>query len=524
MATSLKQLIVTFQANSQPILKTLGTIENRLGHLQRNLRATSDAFMNMGREIGLSISLPLSALGIASLKATADMQSLEATLTSVLEKFRGSIPIEQAVSNEMDYLKKTANELGVSLSDITKPYVSYLAASKDSLPVSQKVAKAFLSMSSAMGLSGEETQRVMKGITDINSKVTVAAEELKGQLGDAIPGAVSLFAEALNVTEPQLFKMMNQGLVTSDILEKVADVINKKYAGAIDKGSKTIRANFNRIGNAFFMLRTNIGKGMDQSFQVNEKMAKFATWLEKLSDNFARLDSKGKKIILTIGLFLAVIGPLLLTLGSIIKIFQLVIVGANGLIFALKGLWGIITILIPIFRALWLIISANPIGLLIASITLLIVYWQDLLKLMSGFSDMLVSLFMSDIFDPFYDLTFEMIDAWNDLIDLFKSAFDWLSKISLSGAWDKVKSFTGFGDNSATPISDFSANAKSAVMNSGSNITNNPVANNQKTVNNNLVVNIPAGMRASDSSSLKDAVKQAIAEQNRQNYIELGAQ
>ena len=57
------------------------------------------------------------------------------------------------------------------------------------------------------------------------------------------------------------------------------------------------------------------------------------------------------------------------------------------------------------------------------------------------------------------------------------------------------------------------------------NTTNmSSIANNQKTINNNLTVNIPHGMSGSDTTGIKNAIKQALQEENRQSYIELGAQ
>jgi hypothetical protein len=43
-------------------------------------------------------------------------------------------------------------------------------------------------------------------------------------------------------------------------------------------------------------------------------------------------------------------------------------------------------------------------------------------------------------------------------------------------------------------------------------------------VNNNLTVNIPPGTSSSDSQSIKSAIKAALFEENRQSYIEVGAQ
>ena len=45
-----------------------------------------------------------------------------------------------------------------------------------------------------------------------------------------------------------------------------------------------------------------------------------------------------------------------------------------------------------------------------------------------------------------------------------------------------------------------------------------------KNINNSLVVNIPASVSSSDAMNIKDAVKRALSEQNRQSYMEMGVQ
>jgi len=499
MATSLNELIVTFQANSRPVVTALNKVDAKLQHTVKFLSSTSESFTRLGRELGLIVSLPLLGLGGASLKAAADIQSLEASLTSVLSKFETGLPIEQAVSDEMEYLKKITDELGVSFSASIKPYTRYLAASKDSLETNRKVMKSFLGLSSGLGLTTNDLDRVIRALEQMQSKGRVMSEELKLQLGDAVPGAVGLFAEAIGVSTEQLFKMMEQGEVTSDVLSKVADTIDKKYGAAIDKGSKTIRANANKIGNAFFMLRKNVGLGMDETFKINDKMEGFAAWLIKVSDNFARLDESGKSVILTIGTFLAVIGPLLLVLGTMGKVFRL---AASGL----KLLIGPIVAIAVQFGRFSAILAANPLGLFIASTISIIVYWKEIVSL--------------------FDKAFQ----W-----LSKISFDWLSKISFGGI---LKKFQESPENSKSLVEGMGSSISGAVGAFNNFLAqrdllpdsflsggrNNSPANNQKTVNNNLTVNIPAGMSGADSASIKGAIKQALAEENRQTYIELGIQ
>jgi tape measure domain-containing protein len=480
MATSLKELIVTFEANAKPVVNALNQIDAKLKHTTRSLRSTGESFTRLGKEIGLTLSLPLAALGGASLKAAADIQSLEASLTSVLAKFDTGLPIQQAVANEIEHLKSVTTDLGVSFNASVKPYTRYLAASKDSLETNRKVIKSFLGLSAGLGLTSEDVNRVIRALEQMQSKGKVMSEELKLQLGDAVPGAVGLFAEAMGVSEAELFKLMEQGKVSSDVLSKVADTIDKKYGAAIDKGSKTIRANTNRIANAFYMLRVNVGRGMDETFKINDKMASFATWLTKVSNNFARLDENGKKVILSIGLFLAVTGPLLIALAAIARIVSFAVLGFNLLVKPLFLIIGLLPKIIAGFRFLSLAMAANPFGAFLAISSSIIIYWKE-------------------------------------IVGLFEKAFDWLSKISLSGVWGKFKDFVGFGDNQV----DIASGAKASMANT-TNMSS--IANNQKTVNNNLTVNIPPGMSGSDAIGIKDAIKQALQEENRQSYIELGAQ
>jgi tape measure domain-containing protein len=478
MATSLKELIVTYQANAKPVLSALNKIDNKLKETTRNLRTTGQAISSAGREIGLALSLPLAALGGASIKAVADIQSLEASLSSVLKKFETGLPIQEAINEEMRFLKQTADEFGVSLTTIQRPYVQYLASSNDNLQVTRKTIKSFLGLSTALGLTGPQTELVVKALSQMQSKGRVASEELRQQLGDNVPGAVQLFAEAAGKTVPEFQRMMEAGEVSADILAKVADVIEVKYNAAIEKGAKGIRANTNRIANAFFMLRAEVGKGIDETFNVNERMAKFADWLLKVAENFGRLDAKGKSFILTIGALLVVVAPLLIALGTLIKILGIAGAGFLFLVRPLKWLITGLPIIIAGFRFLFALMAANPLSAFILATSAIILNWQK-------------------------------------IVDLFESAFNWISKISFSGLFDKVTNFVGdLGF-------DFNGGARDAM--STTNQNNNSTTNN-KTVNNNLTVNIPEGATASDANSIKSAIKQALAEENRQTYIELGAQ
>ena len=87
MATSLKELIVTYQANTKPVLDALNKIDFQIRKTSQNLTTLGSSFRGLGTELSLALSLPFALFGKSSVQALADMQSLEAGFSSVLEKF-----------------------------------------------------------------------------------------------------------------------------------------------------------------------------------------------------------------------------------------------------------------------------------------------------------------------------------------------------------------------------------------------------------------------------------------------------
>tara|TARA_R110002012_G_scaffold215674_6_gene386731 strand:- start:3408 stop:4943 length:1536 start_codon:yes stop_codon:yes gene_type:complete len=511
MATSLKELIVTFEANAKPVINALNKIDSKLKHTTRSLTSTGESFVRAGKEIGLALSLPIAGLGASSIKAIADIQSLEASLTSVLKRYDTGLPIQQAVTAEIDHMKSVSKELGTSFTDSVKPYVKYLAASKDSLETNRKVIKSFLGLSAGLGLTADDTKRVVRALEQMQSKGQIMSEELKLQLGDAIPGAVALFADSLNLSTNAFLDLVEKGEVSSKILSKVADTIQKKYGESIKKGSLTIRANMNRIGNAFYDLRINVGRSLDQVYNINNRFRSFANWLDRVAQNFKRLDDKGKKIILTIGLLVTVLGPLLLIIGTLAKLLGIVTLGFRILTKPLLLIIGLLPKMIAGFRALALIMAANPLGAFVVATVTIVTYWREIVDLFKKAGSFIGNMGSK---------------AWGALPDWMKPDMNKMKEIDYSPAdYKKVFKADGSGINSFIGgFNNFLAERNlipDSYLRGGS--YNSPM-NNHKTVNNNLTVNIPPGMSGSDATGIKDAIKQALQEENRQSYIELSAQ
>ena len=115
----------------------------------------------------------------------------------------------------------------------------------------------------AMKLNSEAAKGAFLALGQMASKGTVQAEELRGQLGERIPGAFGIAAAAMGVTEAKLNSMLQRGEVASkDFLPRFAAQMQKTFgadAMAAANGPQAIQERFN---NAIFKMRAVIGEGL----------------------------------------------------------------------------------------------------------------------------------------------------------------------------------------------------------------------------------------------------------------------
>jgi tape measure domain-containing protein len=136
-----------------------------------------------------------------------------------------------------------------------------------------KADKIFKSMSVAIagsGASAESAGRAMTALTQMIGKGKISAEELRGQLGEALPSAMGIMAKSLGVTTQQLDKMMANGeLLASEVLPKFATEMEKAFGGDAEKLSEGLQGSLNRLTNAWDSLMLNIGNSAPFDIAIN---------------------------------------------------------------------------------------------------------------------------------------------------------------------------------------------------------------------------------------------------------------
>lgn len=155
----------------------------------------------------------------------------------------------EVTAQQMDFLRKVAQASGVSISGITSDFIRFSAATKASnipLQDTNAVFAAVTKAAGSLGLGAERTGLALNALGQIASKGVVTMEELRQQLGDSIPGALSLTAKGLGVTDAQLIKLVESGqLAARDFFPAFAKGLQE-----LEGDTNSLRNNWERFKNS----------------------------------------------------------------------------------------------------------------------------------------------------------------------------------------------------------------------------------------------------------------------------------
>ncbi|EFN1057453.1 tape measure protein [Escherichia coli] len=225
----------------------------------------------------------LDNLSSAAVRAAGAFISMQAVLASYqkimevgLQRASSERSIDFVFGDQSTQVKKFIQDLtqitGMDTTETQAQFASFGASAKNTMGLegSEELFKNLTGYARLMGRSDEQIQRALTAVSQMASKGQVMAEELKGQLSEALPGATQAFAKALGLTEKQLFdKMKNGDVKASDALPKFAKELGSQIDSrggwkAIQDSTQTMLGNLKNTWNNSL---TDIFKGSEDGLQ-----------------------------------------------------------------------------------------------------------------------------------------------------------------------------------------------------------------------------------------------------------------
>jgi tape measure domain-containing protein len=247
-------------------------IRGAMGGIYSNYNSTGRTALSLTQRIRAEvIGLALAYGGLHEAlrlmkEVVSAYRTLEAAQNRLMVVMQGDA---RATADELSFLERQAARLGVDFGVLADEYSKFAVASNAANFSGESTRKVFLNMAEAgrvNKLSTEQMSGVFLALTQIMSKGKFSAEEVTRQLGDRLPGAANILAEALYGSADAvdtLFDEMRKGnvLATEENLLKFADTLKKKFGPQLGESLRTTTTLIGQFTNELFQAKLRIGEG-----------------------------------------------------------------------------------------------------------------------------------------------------------------------------------------------------------------------------------------------------------------------
>lgn len=267
-----------------------------------------------GGLIGLGFGGPAGAAAGAAIGATVGMlrQALGATAAYAAELEKQRIALRQVIGSQdaynksLEFIGKTSADLAIPQDIVLKNFTRLSASVIGAGGNVKDAEKAFKGITAGIlgtGGSLENLDAALLATAQVFSKGKVSAEELRGQIGERLPGAFTLFAESVKMTPQELDKALQEGKVTLLDFQKFAEKLFQEYGQAAELIARSPENAGNRLKTTLANLSESVGtllKPIGTAFQNTfADIFKIIDAAVRKLNEFLKIDEKGRRATLT---------------------------------------------------------------------------------------------------------------------------------------------------------------------------------------------------------------------------------
>jgi len=151
-------------------------------------------------------------------------------------------------SKELLFVDNVQRAFGLNLQTtregFTRLYASMAPTGFDSGSI-EKLFTGISAATAALQLTPDRAERVIYAFGQMASKGQVMSEELKGQLGDVLPGAVAIFAKAAGKSVQEFNKDLENGVYAGsrfrDLMSKVTDELIERFGTGAQAAGRSLQ-------------------------------------------------------------------------------------------------------------------------------------------------------------------------------------------------------------------------------------------------------------------------------------------
>ena len=210
------------------------------------------------------VTLLGAALGVAAV-AAGDYAAKAAVAAAETTKFQQAlrgITFGDDYGKALESVNQLSEQFQTDLGETTKQFTKLTAAATAnglSIQETEEIYKGLAAANTALGGDNEKLQGILLATGQVLSKGKVQAEELRGQIGERLPGAFALFAKSIDKTPAQLDKALEKGEVTVEDFLTFTRKLFKRFGKDAQEIVNGPAAAGQRLEKALGDLQRNVG-------------------------------------------------------------------------------------------------------------------------------------------------------------------------------------------------------------------------------------------------------------------------
>jgi tape measure domain-containing protein len=272
VASATQGIQSAFARAASSVSRTSGrAVSDSISNFTRLANSVRTSFSSALGNVRKAIGLIGRAIGVLSFgELISDIVRLNNEfigLTNTLISVEG---ISGNVGRQINFIRNEANRLGLPIASLGKQFSQLNAAATGTTLEGEGVRDIFSSVaetSRILQLSTDDTAGALRAIQQVISKGVVQSEELRGQLGERLPGAFNIAARAMDLTTQGLEDLIKTGdLMADDFLPKFANELRKTFGKALPDAVKTAASEMARLKNSFSVISQEVSTKLDPAF------------------------------------------------------------------------------------------------------------------------------------------------------------------------------------------------------------------------------------------------------------------
>jgi tape measure domain-containing protein len=248
----------------------------------------------VGATVGATVGIVRQAIG-ATAEYAAELEKQRTALRQVI----GS---QDGYNESLKFVSQTSKELAIPQDIVLKNFTRLSASVIGAGGNVKDAEQAFKGISAGIlgtGGSLENLDGALLATSQVFSKGKVSAEELRGQIGERLPGAFTLFAESMKKTPQELDKMLQEGKVSLTDFQTFTKALFDRYgesakiiASSPENAGNRLKTTLASLSESVGTLLKPIGAAFQNTFSYVAEIIDAA--IRKLNA-FLKLDPTGRK-------------------------------------------------------------------------------------------------------------------------------------------------------------------------------------------------------------------------------------